>query len=187
MKVLLVDYAYFEDVKGFGVIAAEHEVLNSMFREGLLAKFRHFSKVPKGEVESYLAKAEKLMEPVIEKLRVEDPSSVLYVYGSEDEVLRLIEMIRPRLVVVEDSVAGRFERELESVEGVDVVKLSEALEKDVSLDMGALELPKAVTEALFNMLSTYTNLVVRVCARERIGLDEALARLGLYKRAGQER
>jgi len=183
LKALLIDYAYFEDVKGYGIIAAESEVLTSMYREGLLAKFRHFSKVPKAEVENYLAKAEKLLEPIVEKLRAEDPESVLYVYESEDEVLRVIEVLKPRLVIVEDGVAGRFERELESAEGIDVMKLSEALDREVvSLDMGALELERPVIEALFNMLSTYTNLVVRLCAREKLSLDDALAKLGLFKR-----
>jgi len=187
LKALLIDYAYFEEVRGYGVIAAESDVLNNMYREGLLAKFRHFSKVPKAEVESYLAKAEKMLEPIVEKLKAEDPESVLYVYESEDEVLRLIEMLKPRLVIVEDGVAGRFERELESYENIDVLRVSEALAKEVvSLDMGALELPRPVIEALFNMLSTYTNLVVRLCARERISLDEALERLGLFKRARGE-
>ncbi len=182
MKVAFIDYAYFEDVRGYGIIAAECEVLRSMYVEGLLAKFRRFSKVPKAEVEPYLAKAEKMLEPIIEKLRNEDPESLMYVYGSEDEVVRALDVVRPRLVVVEDGVAGRFEREYGDVEGVDVVRYSDALDRDISLDMGALELPRAVAEAVINMLSTYTNLVTRLSARERIPLDEALEKLGLFKR-----
>jgi len=182
LKVALIHYAYFEDVKGYGVVVADHEVLRAMYEEGLLTKFRFFSKVPGAEVESYLAKAEKLLEPIVERLKSADPESVMYVYGSEEEVVRLVEMTRPRLVIVDDGVVGRFERELGELEGVDVYRYSEAISRDISLDMRALEIPAAVTEALFNMLSTYANLVVRVSARRRISLDDALQSLGLFKK-----
>ncbi len=184
LKVSFVDYAYFEDVKGYGLIIVEDAVLREMFEEGLLGKFVRFSKIPKREVESYLAKAQKMLEPIVEKLKVSDPTSTLYVYGSEDEAVRALEMTRPRVIVVEDGVAGKFEREFEEVEGVDVVRLSKAVDEGVSVDMGSLELPRALVEALSNMLSTYTNLVVRLSARERISIDEALEKLGLFKKPG---
>ncbi len=182
MKVCFLDYGSFLELKAFAILMLEDQTLHTLFKEGFLSKFIHVSKVPKEDLTNYLSRMEKMFEPLIEKLRNEDPQALLYVYDDPEAVIKVLEMYRPRLVVVEDGAASFVEENVPS-ETV-VKKLSEALsEEELSLDMGALRIHRDEIEAVFNMLSTYLQIVLRYAHRNHVSIEQALQGLAIYLKA----